>query len=530
MPAASKRAKKVRAASEFDVMRLAAALRAPKVNSGAFAWTLEQVKTARDAQLCGQFKLPAQLAAAMRTDDACFVAYQNRLAPQRGLPVKLVAPNESARAKRVLDEAEALYGCKGVGVSAGALESINGDLANHGVAFGINYDTPRLDGSRIDVEHHHWPIEWVSWNAVRREYMTQIDPGTGSEGDHAGQFGSLVPITHGDGRWVIYQKHENEPWRQEACVLAAALVWADHAYGRRDRSKAATSMGSEKWVGTMPEGIALQVEGGALSDDAEAMMILLEAVASLDNPIGILPSGAKVDRMVNTSSAWQIFKEILDGNASAAQRIYLGQDAMLGVQSQGPGVDAAALWGVRDDIVEGDLAALERGFYEGVIQPWCAVNFGDSTLAPWRKYLLPDADEDARHAALATRTAAFFDAIKQTKEQGFDASQSYVDALALDFGVKAPLLPMESNKAPSIALAPTDIARVVSVNEARASAGLGPLLLNGAPDPDGTLTVEEFSAKKAAKLSTPSAPSGSAGPGPTPIRPAAPPAAAARRS
>lgn len=202
---------------------------------------------------------------------------------------------------------------------------------------------------------------------------------------------------------------------------------------------------------------------------------------------------------------------------------------MLGVQSQGPGVDNATLFGVRDDIVEGDLSALERGIAEGLIQPWCAVNFGDSTLAPWRKYLLPDADEDARRDSLAKRTAAFFDAIKQTKEQGFQADQTYVNTLADEFGVKAPLLPMESNKAPSIALAPTDIARVVSVNEARASAGLGPLLLNGAPDPDGALTVEEFSAKKAAKSSTPIGPAGTAPAGPTPIRPAAAPAAAARR-
>ena len=42
--------------------------------------------------------------------------------------------------------------------------------------------------------------------------------------------------------------------------------------------------------------------------------------------------------------------------------------------------------------------------------------------------------------------------------------------------------------------------RVVSVNEARASAGVGPLLdALGQPDPDGRLTVEEYSAKKSAQ-------------------------------
>ncbi len=52
---------------------------------------------------------------------------------------------------------------------------------------------------------------------------------------------------------------------------------------------------------------------------------------------------------------------------------------------------------------------------------------------------------------------------------------------------------------PTIALAPTDLAGVVSVNEARASAGLGPLLKDGGEDPDGFITVGEYKAKKEAK-------------------------------
>jgi hypothetical protein len=470
MPAMSKRAKKVRAQTEFNLLRLVAALRPPKTANGAFGWTLDQIREARDMQLAGAFALPSKLAAAMRTDDACFVAYQNRLAPQRGLPVKLVAPNDSARAKRVLDEAEALYGPKGVGIAAGALESINGDLANHGVAFGVCYATPRPDGSRIDIELHHWPIEHVRWDSQCRGYMTQVDPGSATDEERETTYGGGVPIVHGDGRWVVFNKHEHEPWRQEACVLAAALVWAAHAYGLRDRTKAGTAIGNEKWIGKMPEGIALQDENGNLTADANAMMLMLEAMASLDNPIGLLPSGAEASREVNGSTAWQIFKEITDGGASAASRIYLGQDAM-NVQSQGPGVDATALFGVRDDIVEGDLAALERGIAEGVIQPWCALNFGDSTLAPWRKYLLPDADDDARMKSEGERGAAFFAEMKAANDAGFKLTPAYIAKRAEAYGIPAP--------------------EVIA--------------------------------------STPIGPAGTAPAGPTPIRPAAPPVAAARR-
>ena len=52
-----------------------------------------------------------------------------------------------------------------------------------------------------------------------------------------------------------------------------------------------------------------------------------------------------------------------------------------------------------------------------------------------------------------------------------------------------------------VSLTATDVASIVTVNEARASQGLGPLMLaNGEFDPDGRLMVTEFKAKRAAML------------------------------
>lgn len=447
MGAPSKRAKKVRRTAEFDLTRLAAQLRPPKQNRGAYAWTLDSIRSARDAQLLGNFRLPSLLATSMRTDDAVFVAYQNRLAPQRGLPVELTPANTSARAKRVGDEGQALFGPEGVGVSTETLANINGDLANHNVAFAVNVLTPREDGSRVDFEVHYWPIEFVRWDPIQRCYMTQIEPGTGHDADLlCGR--AEVPIVHGDGRWIIFQKEEHEPWKHEAAVLCA-LNWATHAHATRDWSNTSASHGNVKVIGELPEGVALTGPDGGPTAEAQALITMLSDVLTDESGVGIRPAGSKTDVLTNGSTAWQVFERLAVHSGLAWSRIYLGTDGVVGSNPTGPGVDMRAMFGVRNDIVEGDLKAITQGLATGTIEIWAAINFGDSTLAPGRKYLLPDADEDARRESLATRQSAFFADLEAAKRLGFDVSQDYVNELAAAYGVTAPTLKASDPNAPA---------------------------------------------------------------------------------
>lgn len=490
----SRKARRLRKGEEFSVAALQRLLVPPSRSGAAYMhWSIEAIVTARSAQLAGQFYQPAQLAIAMRTDDALFAAYQNRLAPQKGLPVKLEPANDSDAAKRVAGEAEASYGEKGVHIARGALPSINGDLANHGIAIGHNVPVPRDDGSRVDLEHHHWPLEHVRWDAAERVLKTRPDGAAEEE-----------TIVHGNGRWTIYCSHENAPWTQEAAVLPGALIWADKAYGRRDRSAASKSIGNVKVVGALPEGVPLQVlnEDGTMSvsPDAAAFQTLLVELADTEQSAGVKPAGSEIDILTNqATSAWQVFNDIIRGGEVSAAKIYLGTDALSGTQSAGPGTDAARLWGIRQDIVESDLGTIERCFHEGVMQVWCAINFGDSALAPYRCYEMPDPDEEARLEALGTRTKLFFDALAGIRANGLEITQEKLDELADAYDVARLALPEETaEQAPTIALAPADLARIVTVNEARASAGLGPLLLaGGGEDPDGRLTLERYAAKQA---------------------------------
>ena len=398
---------------------------APRENGLAYAWSLAAIRDARDQQMAGRFALPARLAEGFRTDDALFVAYNNRLAPQRAIKVALKAA-AGARGLSIANEAEGQFGQDGVAIRSATKSDVNGCLANHGVAFAYNTATVREDGSRIDFAVKYWPIEHVWWDSFERCFKTlTVD-------------GAEERIIHGNGRWVVFAKHEVEPWKNEAAVLPGALVWARHAFGNRDWAKGSLAHGSAKVIGEMPAGVRLQDEKGALTKEAKAFGELLKAIASSELPVGIRPAGSKTDFLANNSTAWQVWKELTTDAKKSAARIYLGTDGVLGATGGAPGVDITALFGVASTIVQGDFECIEQGFNTGSIEPWTALNFGDSTLAPKLKYQVPDPDADAKREERQRQRTAFHEEIEKARSNGFDITQEYVDALAKEYGVENP--------------------------------------------------------------------------------------------
>jgi len=493
MGARSKRVAKVRTSTEFDMASVTSMSSPPLQASGSWTWTVQQIISARDAQMAGRFRVASRLAESTRTSAPLAVAYNNRLAPLKCLQVELLAAKSSPRAVAIANEAEGAFGQDGVSISPNTVRDLVGCFVNHGVAFFRNEWTPREDGTRVDCVVKSWPIEFVRWDPTDCVFKTQV------------RHGVEETIVHGDGRWGIVQEGELEPFKNGA-LLAIAMVWAMTEFAKRDWAKASVAHGSAKVIGEMPVGVALQ-KAGVPTDEGAAFLALLTAIATSDSPVGIRPAGSTTDFLTNTSTAWQVWTELVANGEKDAARIYLGTDGTMGSNGGAPGVDISVLFGVATTKVQGDVMAITRALATGTIEVWTAINFGDSTLVPRRVYILPDTDGDAARSSLAVRRAAFHTEIEKARANGFAVTQAYVDMTAKAYDVDSPQLPVEATKAPSIALAPTDIARVVSVNEARSSAGLGPLLgPGGVPDPDGLLTVMEFATKKAAGVAPPAQP------------------------
>jgi hypothetical protein len=458
MGAASKRAKKVRTESEFDIARLMQRLRMPRYGQNTIdSWSLEAIYEARNEQQLGFFLRPSRMAEAMRTDDALFVAQQRRMAPRKSIPVQLQAA-QGARGEAIAAEAEALFGANGVGLTEETIASIHACLVDHGVAFGCIDSTPRKDGSRIDLELRYYPIEYLRWDAVYRLFRAQADPNTVAEGDLQaaatpdfgygyGASAAWLPVVHGDGRWVIFKNYDLQSFRQDAAILPAALVWARHAFAMNDWRQGSKSHGSPKLIGELPEGVPLQNEAG-LTAEASAFIGLLRAMAEENSPFGIRPAGATIDLVTNNSTAWQVWAELIKDANGAASRIYLGTDGTVGPNPTAPGVDMAALFGVETSKVTGDLTCLARGIDTGLIRPWCAINFGDDKLAPTRHWMVPNNDAEKITDDYAKRTDAFYKALVDAKEAGLTLTPEYISSLANDYRVRVPGLAVPPAPAP----------------------------------------------------------------------------------
>jgi len=499
------------------------------IPSAAFGWSLEDIMSARDEQIAGRFRRPVQLAVAMRTNPDLFTAWKVRVAPLAALAVSLEpamspgAKGPSPASQRVAREGEILFGepgpSRGTAISRGTIKTINGDLANHAIAIGYNTWTARPDGSRHDVVHRPWPLEFVWYREWEDQLYTSVDAMTSQE-DRDALAGDLserakrqgktvdltsIPITHADGRWTVYRSSDLLPWRHDAALLPGALTWASAAYSSRDWNRGSNSHGNSKIIGRLPEQQPLQVpvldDAGAptgeatTSPEALAMLALLEDMASLDMPYGLAQFGSEIEILSNPSRMWEIWKELGLSAAKSAQRIYNGTDGALGATGGAPGVDIAKLFDVASTVIQGDKAAIERGIHEGVIEPWAAINQGDSSLAPQRRYLMPDPDEQQKREHQAANEDAFTTAYQARKSAGI-LTQPWADEYADRLGVPQVTVPAEAAaQESSVELAPTDIAVVVKVDEARRSQGLTPLENTD----EGSLMVAEFKALKEAK-------------------------------
>jgi hypothetical protein len=430
MPRARKPKKPVespRLPSEFAKAELEQVLRSYARATGLGSWTEESIVVAREAQAQGRFKLAAPLGRAIMSEPSIAKAVVNRLAPQRGLKRRIRSPNPlTGSPQAILDEAIATFTGASSSLPANVLIIVFLQLAIHEISIGQIQWEERADGSRQDAFLTNFDLEYVEWNELDRKLYAWTTEGR-------------VEIVHGDGRWVVFTKAADRPWAL-AALLALAMLWADLAFGRKYRSRNAKSHGDDKWVGVLPEGVPID------SDEGTKMLVELLKMYEPQRAM-LVPFGGTVKREEAMGQNWQIFKEQIDGGGKDASGILLGSDG----PTQTAGGDYKKSWmlfGVRNDIVEGDLLAVGEAISTGMVRPWSIRNF-----KRWDRleyfWLLPDADDDARRESIATRRDNFNRIVTESRAAGLLVDACFIDRLWRSLG-----LDEDGLEAPHLAPAP----------------------------------------------------------------------------
>lgn len=394
-------------------------------SSRVYAWDQASVADARAAHLVGDFGRSRALIRDVRKDAAIFAALRQLVAPLRGLPSRFYAPRSGAWAdkgrgepERVRAEAAQTFDPRSSGsLSTALLAEVVEELTLAGFCITRNVATVRDDGSRIDLRPEIWPLDSVVWS-----------PFTGL---HAVTTKGTTPIVHGDGRWTIFSEHETCPWAWGA-VVPLSICWVDRAFGLRDRRKQSEVSVSGKPIVVLPKNTKVRSPEG---QDA------IKAAKTLHKPFAAatFPGDTEVKWVGSDVNAWQIYREIIKGNDSDIPKILLGQDGSMKGEG-GNYVASGMMLGVRNDIVEGYIAAVVRGLHQGLFRPWSWLNFGDVELAPRMEWLMPDVDQDARAKSLEQRVRAFNADIQAFRANGYEVDQAFSDAHAERYGVVAPRL------------------------------------------------------------------------------------------
>jgi hypothetical protein len=440
-------------------------------------WSVERIRSAIAMHDQGLFYESAILAVTISRFAPVFAALKQVIAPILSLP-RHVQGGQRGLARILRDEVEArLAPSTGLRSSPYFPETLYGSTAIDVTQMGFYglqhaYGDPDPATGVRPVYTRRWP----AWAMRRCPYRnTFIAITTEGEDD----------MITGEGKWTV-GGDTDEPHLNGA-IRAAGLEVLDGTLIKQARASYIDKYGNPKIAAVMPE------KQGTGSVEGDKLLAALNTMLAPDG-IGVFAHGTDFKSMALTSSQSTVFKDALDNIWMCIAAIFLGSDGTL--SSGTGGVYTPPMYqGIARTVADRTLKTIVRGINTGEVYPWLQINYA-TTIAETRGWVdpvlsipLPDPEADARKKAEAEAIDRRSDIIIKMRTAKLEVTQEEVDRISEAQGIPTVPLASVSSVTQSIALAPTDIAKVVRVDEARASQGLGPI-----GDERGVLTIGELDA------------------------------------
>lgn len=377
------------------------------------SWTVAAVRGAIEQLSIGLFDAPSQLCDAIVADDRVQATLGSRTGGLLGRPVKHTLPpgyEDNADAKACRDAWAKHW-------PALAAEAEVSEIQRWGIMLGfapaqVLWDT--VDDDLWLPYLYPWYPRYVYYHWLLRHYVAITLDGQ-------------VPITPGDGHWLLHAPHGAYRGWMRGAIRATAEPWLRKTFAWRDASRWSERHG-------MP---IVKAKTPAAADQSQVNQFRA-ALANLGQETVIqVPQGVDaqfsydLEIMEASSQSWQGFGSIINGSDMQIVLALLYQNLTTEVK-EGSYAAARVHGDVRQGALEADNHALGRGtIYNQLSRPFAAINFGDPNLATITEWDVAPF-EDA--AAQASTFHLFAMALQQLRTAGKEVTNA--DEMAKDFGVK----------------------------------------------------------------------------------------------
>jgi phage gp29-like protein len=375
-------------------------------------WQVQEVRAAIVDLTAGVFDRPSQLQDAIAADSRVQSAMRSRSGGLLGRPIRFKVPDrfrKDERAKKCLRAWERHWPM--MGAEPALLE-----LLETGNSLGFSYAQILWDtGAKVwlpYLQSFNTRYGYYHWNDRHHIAMT-LD----------GQ----VPVTPGDGHWVLHAPYGQYRGWMRGALRALAQWWLARIYALRDWARYCERHGfpimlADTPFGADPTDIAAYTS--ALSGIGQ------ESVLQLPGGPDVTKYGKYDLRYLEPADAnWQAFKALIEQCNDEITLALLGQNLTSQVK-EGSFAAARVHADVRQAILEADARALAKTLYTQVARPFAALNFGDADLAPVVAWDVRPAED---FKVKADTFHAFAGAISSLRTAGFALDNP--EKFAIRFGL-----------------------------------------------------------------------------------------------
>lgn len=440
-------------------------------------WTIDQVRSALYAHLSGIFYSSGMLCDSMLGDDRIAATLNSRAAGWLGREL-CTRPGDDTSAAKECHDAWCAWLPRFLGDSAIREQSDYGTMM--GVSHGQLIWSTEERGLDYAPRVRPWHPVFTYYDWVLRCFMA------------VGQDG-VFPIVPGTGKWIEFAPFGSYRGWIRGAIRPCAEPWLLRHFGFRDMARFGEVHGNPTRLGYVPI-----VGDPEMRKGFETSLANLGADSVMMLPRGVDPQdGMGYDYVLReaTSKAWEVHPAQIDRCDMAIVLAILMVNLTTQVEGGSYGA-AKAQMDVRSEGAQLDNETWKRTLYEQVARPFAYLNFGDANLAPWTWWDVKGPQEYAENARQFQAVATAVETLRRGGMEFSDVAElrawlsknfGLKDFPAFDFAKVA----VTGEKPKTLELTPSDLAAVVTVNEARGSVQLP------AAKADGELTVAEFKAKHA---------------------------------